>query len=166
MRIEASAKLTAEMERENQAKLRKGSLITMWIGIVGLIVQIIVSVFFIEEEKDPKWLEILLYVAAVLFACGLIFFLTAKKTVQKTAESGFFNEYVFEDTFVTVISSRGGEKIGEVKTYYWEFTKIRRTENYLFFQMGVKGAYPIALSTLQREEINTLCETVKKHIKK
>ncbi len=162
MKIEVSTSLTQEVERENQKAMKTFGKIAFWIGILGCIAYIAVSVAFFEEGEEPMWLEVCLWVFAVVFAVGLLAFLTAKKIVQKAAGNYFLNKYVFEDDFVTVTSYRGEEKLAEVKNYYSDFTKIRKTENYFFLCMGMKGAYPIQRSLLTEEESAWLYATIKK----
>ncbi len=162
MEIRVSTKLTAEMEKENQKKLKTGSFWAMIIGIIGLIAYIVVSVACFDEGEEPKWLEIFLYAFSVLFAIGLIFFLTTKNLIKKAVANGFTNEYLFTEEFATVTSYRGGEKVGEIKHYYNEFTKIRKTEYYLFLHLGVRGAYPIELCKINEEELAIVCAWVAK----
>ncbi len=162
MQINVSTRLTQEVEIENQKRSKLVGLIAWIVGLIGCLIYIVVAVAFYGDGEDPLWLEILLWLSAGVFAVGLILHLTAKKTIKKAETNDFLNEYSFEDSFVTVISYRGEEKIAEVKNYYTEFTKIRKTEKYLFLCMGMRGAYPIERSLLTEEQTAWIYSIIKK----
>ncbi len=165
MQFEVSTALTKEVELDRQKKFKLGCWIALIVGIIGLFGYIVVAVVCFEENNEPFWLDILLWGSAALFAIGLIF-LIAFGRVAKKMEGNIRNVYSFDEEYVTVCSYRGEEKIGEAKNYYTEFTKVSKTENYLYLYMELRGAYPILLFELTEEQTNWLKEKVKANKRK
>ncbi len=156
MNIQVSTKLNMDVEKESQKKIKLLCKIALIVGIIGLIAYIIVSVAFFDEGEDPFWLEIILYTFSILFALGVVLPITMNAINKKAAKTieNVINYYEFSEENFTVISCRGEEKIAEVKHYYNEITKIRKTENYIYLHLGLRGAYPIEWKELTEEEIH------------
>lgn len=156
MKIEVSTKLTSRVEKESQKKIKILSRISLIVGIIGLLAYIVIGVAFFEEGEEPEWLEVELYIAALLFALGVVLPITLKVMTKKAMANleNVSNSYVFEDDYLLVRSYRGEEQIAETKHYYKEFSKIKKTKNYLYLYMGIRGAYPIEISALTEEQLS------------
>ncbi len=152
MQFDVETKLSVEVEKESQKKLRLLCKIAMIVGIIGLIANIMIGVIFFED-KEPFWMEVFLYVSSVLFAIGLVIPIFLQQMTKKSLPviHGVVNVYHFEEESFTVISMRSEEKIAEVKHSYVEISKVRETENYLYLHLSMRGVYPIARSALTEE---------------
>ncbi len=158
MHIEVSTKLTPQVELESQKKVKKLCRWSLIIGIIGMLINIIVSVACFEEGEEPFWLEVELYISCIFFALGLVIPITLKSMTKKSLANilNVVNYYVFEEEYVTVTSYRGEDKISEAKNYYTEFTKVKKTENYVYLHLGIRGAYPIEIAALTGEQLSWL----------
>ena len=77
-------------------KIRVGSLISMIIGIVGLLTYIILSINFENLNLD------FLLFFSIPFAIGLVLLITIHKNIAKTASYQWINEYVFEKNAIHI----------------------------------------------------------------
>lgn len=164
MEIQVSTKLTADMEKESQKKIKLLFKIALIVGIIGLFAYVIIGVICFEEGEEPFWLEIELLISSLLFALGLVIPITLNVITKKSLKTveNMVNQYQFHEENFIVASYRGEEKIAEVKHYYHEITKVRLTEHYIYLHIGIRGAYPIALTQLTEEEKDWLLHLKKK----
>ncbi len=164
MEIQVSTKLTADMEKESQKKIKLLFKIALIVGIIGLFAYVIIGVVCFEEGEEPFWLEIELLISSLLFALGLVIPITLNVITKKSLKTveNMVNQYQFHEGNFIVASYREQEKIAEVKHYYHEITKVRLTENYIYLHIGIRGAYPIALMQLTEEEKDWLLHLKKK----
>lgn len=159
MHFQVSTKLTKEVDEEAGKKLKKWLKIAWIVGLIGIIVNLIIScTVYLDAEKDPLWLEIELYASAILFAFGLVLTLTVKSTEKKAQAytMNAENRYEFFDDCVVTSSYRGEDKFAEVKNYFTEFTKIKKTEHYVLLHLGMRGAYPVEIAALTEEQLDWL----------
>ena len=166
MKIEVSTKLIPQVEEENQKKTKRLCRLSLIVGIIGLLAFIIVNVVCLEEGEKSFWLEMLLLFAAMLFALGLVIPLALKIMTKKSMENLYnvVNRYVFEEEYLLVSSYRGEEKIAEAKHYYTEFSKIKKTQNYVYLCLGLRGAYPIEIAALTGEQLSRILSLKKKKV--
>ncbi len=164
MQFQVSTTIESRIDEEMQKKTKRIYKILLCIGIIGIIANIVVAVALYSDKKEPFWLDVELYISALLFALGLVIPLTIKfltKKLQKTT-IGIVNVYEFFDDCLVTVSYRGEEKIAEVKNYFIEITKVLKTENFVFLHLGKRGAYPIEISALTEEQLAYVLN-LKKH---
>ena len=146
-------KYTCEINQQLQTELNKNSkrnsIIATIIGIAGLIAYIALSMW-----KELLVFEIMLWVSACLFGCGLVYIATINKANKRASSLKIVGEYQLEETFMFITAFKDGEQIGSSKTYYKDLIKIRETENYLFLYPNRQIAYPVPKNKLTPEELS------------
>ncbi len=164
MEFQVSTPLGIDVEKENQKKTKTLCKISLIIGIIGVIANILIGVIVFEEGEEPFWLEIELILSSVFVSLGLVIPIFLNITTKKSLATlhNVVNHYEFHDEYLIAKSYQGEEKIGEVKNYYREITKVRLTENYVFLNLGLRGAYPILRSAITQEQQEWLLQLKKK----
>lgn len=148
--IKCSVEFNKELVKELNGKVKLGSLISMIIGIVGLCAYITISMFI-----EAFWLEVFLWVFAIMFGFGLVFFLKLDKINNETIKSKIINEYELNEEFMNVTSIKNGEAIGTSKIYYKDLVKVKETNNFLFLYPNNAQAFAIS-KKISTEELSLL----------
>lgn len=135
-------------------KIRVGSLISMIIGIVGLLIYIILSINFENLNLD------FLLFFSIPFAIGLVLLITIHKNIAKTASYQWINEYVFEKNAIHISTIKNEDVIGTHKLYYKDIYKVKEYDDYLFIFINKANAYILKKSNTTELELNKIKELI------
>lgn len=148
-------KYRCEINKQVQTELSKtakrNSIISLVVGIIGLLAYIIISTF-----KEMFVLEILLWAFAVMFALGLVMLITINKLIKKASENKLICECEFDEEFMNVTAIKNEEQISYSKVYYKDLIKIKETENYVFLYPNKQMAYPVQKRDIPSNELSIL----------
>ncbi len=140
-----------EISREVQAELFKNAkiayIIALVIGSVGLLAYIILSVFI----ESPYLDALLLF--AIPFGFGLVFLISINITIKKAEQNKAENEYVFDDEFFAVTSSRNGDVVGTSKTYYKNIYKAKENKTFILIYLNRQQVFPIKKANLTDDQL-------------
>lgn len=157
--VVASCKIDGNMQREFSRSLLIYSRIAMIVGLPIVIAYIVLSVLKDEEilTAIPNTvLYIMLFLGAVLFATGIVFYFSVKKNIKNADNINQMNEYSFFEDYVTMESIRLGERLGAAKAYYTDFVKVKETKNYFLLYPTAVSVYPVPKRGLSEEEVTHL----------
>ncbi len=148
------------IDGKSQAQLFKpmriGCIVAMAVGIPLVILYVVLSVLSEDENGsigiDDVSLFVILLCGAVLFALGLVMYLSAKRNARMTDRTGGLNDYEFYETYMIVRSSRHGEDLGYTKNFYADLVKIRETKHYFLLYPTTATLYPVDKAVLSGEE--------------
>jgi len=149
--------VTEQVQKELNARAQLANLILLILGSIGLLAYIVIGVI-----HEYAWLDYLLWVSAIFFGFGLVFYITIKKINKKNPNLNSTVEYELnEDHFVETIF-KNNEQIGNNKFYYKNIMKIRDMKSYIFIYVSASAACAIPKSELTTEEITTLKTWIEK----
>ena len=154
--------MTAQMQKELNARLELGAKILIGIGCVGVVCFI---TDFIWNWISAKQIFTFAFVFDLLM--GVLLFISVKRTNKNAirAYADRENEYEFFEEYFTLKNRKGEEILSEAKIEYKEILKFMETKNYLFIYANPTIAYPVLKSELQAEELTSLKEYLRKGIK-
>lgn len=144
-------KIDEKLQREINEKSWLINLILTIVGSIGLGVYIVVGAFV-----DYAWMDIILWVFAIIFGYGLVMIITIRKINKKSASNNFTNEIELSEDSVSLSTLKNDEIIGTLKTYYKDLVKIRETENYLVLHINKQSAIPVPKKEFKPEELSTI----------
>ena len=142
-----SCEITPQLQAELNATVKRGFLISLIVGCVGLASYIALSMFF-----EGYLVNLLLWVSALLFGFGLVFLITVNKSNKNASTLKLSGEYELEPEYMMITSFKNGENIGNMKVYYKDIVKTKETENYIFLYPNPHMAYPVPKNKLSAEE--------------
>lgn len=130
-------------------------LVMLILGGIGIAVYMVLSILSIFIKiKEPSILILVLF--SVVFACGLLLFITMCLVV-KNAGNGFASvSYEFFADCLIAEDYINGNKTGSVKFYYNQIIKRKETASYLYFYINGSSALAIDKRDLTEGEINAL----------
>lgn len=149
--FKCSVKIDEKLQREINEKSWLINLIVLIIGSIGLGVYIIVGAFV-----EYAWMDILLWVFAIMFGFGLVMVISIRKINKKSAENNLTNEIELEEDCVSLSTIKNNEIIGTLKVYYKDLIKVRETENYLVLYINKQSAIPVPKKEFKPEELSTI----------
>ena len=130
-------------------------LCAMILGIVMLIAYIALYVVFEEgivALEDDSWLDLLLWVGAILFAFGLVFLITSGRVNKKQLSIAFVNEYEFYPEGLIINDYRAGEHVSTARLRYSDFEKIKESREFFLLYPNRVTVYPVDKKLLSEEE--------------
>lgn len=156
--VEASFRIDAASQRLYYRRLRAVSVALTVFGAVFVVAFIVF--FTLNGEtlggklfRVPAFLlYILLFFGAVPLGVGIGYFFLMKKNVATAERTNSENHYKFYPDFVLISVTKSGENLGEVKTYYSTFSKIRENKKYFLLYPTISTVYPVLKSDLTEEE--------------
>ena len=141
----------SEISRKVQAELFKNArianIVAFAVGSVGLLANIILSIFI----ESPYLNALLLF--ALPFGFGLVFLISINITIKKAEQNKAENEYVFDDEFFAVTSSRNGDVVGTSKTYYKDIYKAKESKTFVLIYLNRQQVFPIKKANLTDEQL-------------
>lgn len=154
--VVSSCKIDGNMQREFSRPLLIYSRIAMIVGLPIVIAYIVLSVLR-DEGVLPAIpntvLYIMLFLGAVLFATGIVFYLSVKKNIKNADNINQTNEYSFYEDYVTMESIRLGERLGATKAYYTDFVKVKESKNYFLLYPTSVSVYPVPKRGLSENDV-------------
>ena len=128
----------------------KGVVFTI-IGSLGMLSYIAITMFI-----ENVWMEVFLWVMAFIFAIGLIYLISIKKTNKQVLQANIKSEIDIQEEFVTFSSIKNNEIVSTNKCYYKDLIKIKETDNYLFLYINKFSAIPIPRNSFSAEEYSLI----------
>lgn len=141
---------------------RKARAVMLCLTIVGIAMLLAYIVLFVVTEEgvvlsDDFWLDFLLWVGAVFFAFGLVFFISSGRANKKQLALCLINEYEFYPDAVVINDYRpGGERVSTARLKYSDFEKIRESGEFFLLYPNRVTLYPVDKTILSAEECVTL----------
>lgn len=130
-------------------------LCMMLVGIAMLIAYLVLSVVWEEGLiviSDEFWLDFLLWVGALFFGLGLVFFISSGRANKKQIALAFVNEYEFYAEGVVINDYRAGEHVSTSRLRYSDFEKIRENKEFFLLYPNRVTFYPVDKALLTPEE--------------
>lgn len=154
-----TCKIDGNMQRELSGSVLFYCRIAMAVGIPLVIAYIVLSVLKDEEVLSAipnAVLYAILFLGAVLFATGIVFYFTVKKNIKNADKINQTNEYCFFEDYVLLTSIRLGERLGTSKAYYTDFAKVRERKKYFLLYPTSVSILPVPKDGLTEGEIDHL----------
>ena len=148
--IVVKTKLDEKMQKELVHPALIIELITMIIGIIGLLAYVIIKTSV--ENANVEYLLIF----SIPFVFGLVFYLTVKKQLKKIKNNTKLNIYEFYEDFMNIKTMDNGEDVGTAKIYYKDLVKKKESKNYFFLFINNLNAFPIAKYELTEDDIKEI----------
>lgn len=147
---------------EYRKKLKIASLISLIVGIAGVIAYVVLSVVLMDASGDsPRWVDIFL-IFAVPCAFGLVLYISFVRLQSREKAEGAKASCLFcADCFV--YSCKSPQKLTETveKTAYADAVLKRETEKYGYI-VSKKGLFVFSKEGLKEEELNAIRKSFSK----
>lgn len=130
-------------------------LISMIVGIVGLVAYVVLGTFI-----ENPYLDVML-IFAVPFGFGLVFYITINKNIKKMTENNFVNEYEFDGDVINVATTKNGEVVGTQKVKIADIYKIKITDEYIFIYINKVNAFIVDKKALSDDELSEIKKILK-----
>lgn len=150
-----SCKIDGNTQRELSRPLFLYCRIAMIVGVPLLLAYIVLSVLSDEgvlSAIPTAVLYCMLFLGAVLFATGIVFYFTIKKNIKNADAINQTNEYSFYEDYVCVESIRRGERLGSSKSYYVDFVKRKEGKKYFLLYPTSVTIFPVPKEGLSEEQ--------------
>lgn len=143
----AKTDINKEIQKELSRPLYIMSIVTLVIGIVGMVAYVVLGTIFDNPEIE--------YMLAFSFpfAFGFVLLITINKLCKNADKIPQYNQYTFEEEYFMVTTYRRGENVGTVKLYYKDLAKSRESKNYIFMYLNKYSAVAVAKDQLSCDEL-------------
>lgn len=149
--FKCAVEIDEKLQKEANEKVWLISLTSTIIGAVGIILYIILSIFF-----KSIWLILLLCVMAFAFGFGVIYMLVINRINKKSVSKESIDELEIYEEYVNLNTIKNGEIIVTLKTYYKDLFRIRETKNFLFLYINRSSALAVPKQSFTEEEYSTI----------
>lgn len=149
--LKCSVKIDDKLQKELNQKMKNRFMIAFIVSLVGLVAYVAVSMFV-----EYKWLDVLLWVFAIIFGYSLVMIITINKINKKTAGNNLSSQLEINEDFMIIISFKNNIQFATTKIFYKEIIKVKETENYLFLYPDKSQAFPIPKSEFTSEEFSLI----------
>ncbi len=154
-----SCLIDGSLQREISKPILIYCRVGMIVGIPLVLAYIVLSILRDEEilPAIPKaLLYTMLFVGAVLFATGIVFYFSVKKNIKNVDKTAQTNEYSFFEDYLCLTSIRLGERLGTTKVYYVDFFKVKEGKGFFLLYPNSVSVLPVRKSELSPEETDHL----------
>lgn len=124
--------------KELTSKYRRTNIGILLVGLVGLAVCIAIRIIYPNVNIDGFSALSL----GICFFC-IVILITLKVKINRCIENDKFLEVSILDDCFIANTIKNGETIGTIKVYFKEVTKMKDTDNYVFFCIGKGQMVPI-----------------------
>ena len=145
-------------------KLKIVALISLIVGVIGIIMYILGSVLEMEDGETPLWVNIFLFFAVPL-ALGLIGTITLirlakrEKAENRTSECSFYAD-CFIHTSKSALNSQSTDKI-----FYSDAVLKNENEKYGYIFVASRGLFLVfSKEGLKAEELNAIRKSFGKQV--
>ncbi len=127
------------------------SLILTIVGAIGLLLYIVIGMFF-----DNIILEATLWISAIVFAGGLVYMFLINQTNKKNGQQNIINEMQIYEDNIFVRAIKNNEEISTQKFYFKDIYKIKENEKYFILYINKFTALPILKESFSKEDMATI----------
>ena len=159
-----TCKIDGNTQREFSRPILLYCKIGMVVGLPLVIAYIVLSVLRDEEILTVipnAVLYIMLFLGAVLFVTGIVFYFAVKKNIKNAERINQTNEYSFYEDYISMTSIRYGERLGASKMYYIDFFKVKEGKRFFLLYLNSTSVLPVEKSGLKEEDITHLCNALR-----